>query len=177
MKLVERIKNLSGKRENDGKPKNYLTGKEIRAIAKENSKIMFRLEKYKYRKAEESEFTTRMKDERNILEIEDLNTYFFTDQGVVKAVNGVSFNIPKNTTVGIVGESGCGKSVTSMSVMRLLQGPQGQIYSGSIRFKAYDYKRDAEGKPIPKLVTDENGDYVYTELLDKKGKKIFIEVK
>ena len=170
MKLVDKIKELTGKRDNGTeKSKNYLTGKEIRAIAKENSKIMFRLEKYKYRKAEESEFTTKMKDDANILEIEDLNTYFFTDQGVVKAVNGVSFNIPKNKTVGIVGESGCGKSVTSMSVMRLLQGPQGQIYSGSIRFKAYDYKRDEKGNPIPKLVTDENGDYVYTELLDKNG--------
>ena len=169
MKLVDKIKALTGKQDETVKSKNYLTGKEIRAIAKENSKIMFRLEKYKYRKAEESEFTTKMKNDANILEIEDLNTYFFTDQGIVKAVNGVSFNIPKNTTVGIVGESGCGKSVTSMSVMRLLQGPQGQIYSGSIRFKAYDYKRDADGNPIPKLVTDENGDYVYTELLDKKG--------
>ena len=170
MKLVDKIKELTGKRDNGTeKSKNYLTGKEIRAIAKENSKIMFRLEKYKYRKAEESEFTTKMKDDANILEIEDLNTYFFTDQGVVKAVNGVYFNIPKNKTVGIVGESGCGKSVTSMSVMRLLQGPQGQIYSGSIRFKAYDYKRDEKGNPIPKLVTDENGDYVYTELLDKNG--------
>ena len=169
MKLADKIKSLTGKKDEPVKSKNYLTGKEIRAIAKENSKIMFRLEKYKYRKAEESEFTTKMKDDKNILEIEDLNTYFFTDQGVVKAVNGVSFNIPKNTTVGIVGESGCGKSVTSMSVMRLLQGPQGQIYSGSIRFKAYDYKRDEKGNPIPKLVTDENGDYVYTELLDKKG--------
>ena len=171
MKLVDKIKKLTGN--GDGaeaaKSKNYLTGKEIRAIAKENSKVMFRLEKYKYRKADESEFTTKMKDDANILEIDDLNTYFFTDQGVVKAVNGVSFNIPKNKTVGIVGESGCGKSVTSMSVMRLLQGPQGQIYSGSIRFKAYDYKRDEKGNPIPKLVTDENGDYVYTELLDKKG--------
>ena len=169
MKLVEKIKDLTGKKSETAKSKNYLTAKEIRAIAKENSKIMFRLEKYKYRKAEESEFTTKMKNDANILEIEDLNTYFFTDQGIVKAVNGVSFNIPKNTTVGIVGESGCGKSVTSMSVMRLLQGPQGQIYSGSIRFKAYDYKRDADGNPIPKLVTDENGDYIYTELLDKKG--------
>ena len=169
MKLVDKIKALTGKQDETVKSKNYLTGKEIRAIAKENSKIMFRLEKYKYRKAEESEFTTKMKNDANILEIEDLNTYFFTDQGIVKAVNGVSFNIPKNTTVGIVGESGCGKSVTSMSVMRLLQGPQGQIYSGSIRFKAYDYKRDEDGNPIPKLVTDENGDYVYTELLDKKG--------
>ena len=170
MKLVDKIKELTGKQgANAGKSNNYLTGKEIRAIAKENSKIMFRLEKFKYRKAEESEFTAKMKDENNILEIEDLNTYFFTDQGVVKAVNCVSFNIPKNKVVGIVGESGCGKSVTSMSVMRLLQGPQGQIYSGSIRFKAYDYKRDEKGNPIPKLLTDENGDYVYTELTDKKG--------
>ena len=125
----------------------YLSGKEIRAIAKENRKVMNALEKKKHRKAEESEFVTEMKDNTNILEIEDLHTYFFTDQGVVKAVNGVSFEVPKNATVGIVGESGCGKSVTSMSVMRLLQGPQGQIYSGSIRFKATDYKRDEKGNP------------------------------
>ena len=114
----------------------YLSGKEIRAIAKANAKEMKRLEDYKYRKAEEAEFLTAMHDDGNILEIEDLHTYFFTEQGVVKAVNGVSFDVPKNATVGIVGESGCGKSVTSMSVMRLLQGPQGQIYSGEIRFKA-----------------------------------------
>ena len=81
MKLVEKLKNLSGKQADTKQSKNYLTGKEIRAIAKENSKVMFRLEKYKYRKAEESEFTTKMKDDANILEIEDLNTYFFTDQG------------------------------------------------------------------------------------------------
>ena len=171
MKLTEMLKDLlSKKKDGEEKSTNYLSNKEIRAIAKENARIMYRLEKYKYRKAEESEFTTVMKDPANILEIEDLHTYFFTDQGVVKAVNGVSFNIPKNTTVGIVGESGCGKSVTSMSVMRLLQGPQGQIFSGSIRFKAYDYKRDENGNPIPTLATDENGDYVYSELLDKKGK-------
>ena len=120
------------------KDSHYLSGKEIREIAKANAKVMNALEKYKKRRAPESEFVTEMQDEKNILEIEDLHTYFFTDQGVVKAVNGVSFKIPKNATVGIVGESGCGKSVTSMSVMRLLQGPQGQIYSGSIRFKAYD---------------------------------------
>ena len=72
---------------------NYLTGKEIRAIAKENAKVMKRLEAYKYRKAEESEFLTEMHDSKNILEIDNLHTYFFTEQGVVKAVNGVSFNI------------------------------------------------------------------------------------
>ena len=121
--------------------KNYLTGKEIRQIAKENNKIMKRLEAYKNRKCEESEYLTEMKNNANILEIEDLNTYFFTEQGIVKAVNGVSLNIPKNATVGIVGESGCGKSVTSMSVMRLIQGPTGQIYSGEIRFNA----KEADG--------------------------------
>ncbi len=151
------------------KSNNYLSNKEIRAIAKENSKIMRALEKYKYRKAPESEFVTEMKDPANILEIEDLNTYFFTDQGIVKAVNGVSFNIPKNATVGVVGESGCGKSVTSMSIMRLLQGPQGQIYSGSIRFKAYDYKKDEHGKLIPIYEYDENGNIIYEAKLDKNG--------
>ena len=122
------------------KKTNRLTGKEVRAIARENKKIIKTLEAYKNRKAKESEYLTEMKDDRNLLEIEDLHSYFFTEQGVVKAVGGVSFNIPKNTTVGVVGESGCGKSVTSMSVMRLLQGPTGQIVSGSIRFRAEDGK-------------------------------------
>ena len=110
------------------------------------------------------------------LEIEDLNTYFFTDQGVVKAVNGVSFDVPKNATVGVVGESGCGKSVTSMSVMRLLQGPQGQIYSGDIRFKANDYKYDASGNMIPVYETDENGEVVYEKAVNKKGEEVSVPV-
>ena len=146
--------------------KHYLSGKEIRAIAKENAKVMRRLEARKHRKADESEFVTTMKDDRNILEIEDLHTYFFTDQGVVKAVNGVSFNVPRNATVGVVGESGCGKSVTSMSIMQLLQGPQGQIYSGHIRFNSRDFRRDAKGNPIASGKKDENGAPVY-ELEDK----------
>ena len=129
--------------------KGYLTGREIKAITKANAKEIKRLEAYKNRKAEEHEFLTEMKDPKNILEIEDLHTSFFTEQGVVKAVNGVSYDVPKNAVVGVVGESGCGKSVTSMSVMRLIQGPSGQIVSGSIRFKAYDYKRDEKDNPIP----------------------------
>ena len=128
--------------------KNYLSGKEIRAIAKANAKEIKRLEAFKNRKADESEFTTEMRDPDNILEIEDLHTFFFTEQGVVKAVNGVSYNVPKNAVVGVVGESGCGKSVTSMSVMRLIQGPAGQIVDGSIRFKSSDYKRDKKGNPV-----------------------------
>ena len=128
--------------------RNYLSGKEIRAIAKENAKVMKRLEAYKNRKADESEYLTEMHSEDNILEIDNLHTYFFTEQGVVKAVNGVSMDIPKHATVGIVGESGCGKSVTSMSVMRLIQGPAGQIYSGEIRFKAKEKTFDIAKMPM-----------------------------
>ena len=148
------------------KSSHYLSGKEVRAIAKENRKIMNALEKRKHRRADESEFTTEMKDPANILEIDDLHTYFFTDQGVVKAVNGVSFNVPKNATVGVVGESGCGKSVTSMSVMQLLQGPQGQIVSGAIRFNSHDFKRDSHGNLIPTGQADHNGTPLF-EMEDK----------
>ena len=134
--------------------KNYLTGREIRAISKGNAKEIKRLEAYKKRKAPESEFLCEMKNPANILEIDDLHTFFFTEQGVVKAVNGVSYDVPKNAVVGVVGESGCGKSVTSMSVMRLIQGPAGQIVNGSIRFKSNEFKRDQKGNPIPKAGAD-----------------------
>ncbi len=136
------------------KKSRYLSGKEVRAIAKANAKTMMALEKRKHRKADESEFVTEMKNPANILEVEDLHTYFFTDQGIVKAVNGVSFDVPKNATVGIVGESGCGKSVTSMSIMQLLQAPQGQICDGHIRFLSHEYKKDAKGNIIPEEMED-----------------------
>ena len=139
--------------------RNYLTGREIKAIAKANAREMKRLEAYKNRKCEESEFLTEMKDPANILEIDDLHTSFFTEQGVVKAVNGVSYNVPKHSVVGVVGESGCGKSVTSMSVMRLIQGPTGQIVDGSIRFQSKDWKRDEKGNPI----ADANGEFQQEE--------------
>ena len=135
---------------------NYLSGREIKEIAKANAKEMKRLEAYKNRKAKESEYLTEMHNPENILEIDDLHTFFFTEQGVVKAVNGVSYDVPKNAVVGVVGESGCGKSVTSMSVMRLIQGPTGQIVEGSIRFKAHDYKRDEKGQPV----RGEDGEFV-----------------
>lgn len=75
-----------------------------------------------------------MKNADNILEVDGLKVYFDTDEGTVKAVDGVSFEIPKNSTIGIVGESGCGKSVTSLAVMRLLQEPPGKICGGAMRF-------------------------------------------
>ncbi len=138
--------NNKGKKNAGG---HYLSAKEIRAIAKANAKVMRELEAKKFRKCDESEYLSQMKDPANILEIDDLHSYFFTDQGVVKAVNGVSFEIPAGSTVGVVGESGCGKSVTSMSVMRLLQGPTGQIVEGQIRFRSLEH--DKEGNEIEKV--------------------------
>jgi len=114
---------------------NYISAKESRRISKENRKITNELEKQRNRKkVPREEYITQMKDPNNVVEFDNLHTYFFTDIGVVKAVDGVSFDIPLGKTVGVVGESGCGKSVTSLSLMQLLQRPQGQIVKGSIRF-------------------------------------------
>ena len=82
----------------------------------------------------------------NILKVDQLVTSFSTEQGVVRAVDGVSFAVKNGKTLGIVGESGCGKSVTSLSVMRLLPKPSGQITSGSILF---------EGKDLTQISPDE----------------------
>lgn len=152
----------------------YISGKESRKITRENFRITRAFEKKKKRKnVPESEYTAAMRDENNILEIENLHTYFYTDAGVSKAVNGVSFDIPKGSVVGVVGESGCGKSVTSLSVMQLVQAPQGQIVEGSIRFRTRDYAVDADGKYIPvyETVTDETGQTAVktVQKLDKKG--------
>src|SRR3984957_2582366 len=75
---------------------------------------------------------------RPLLEIEDLRTWFFTRDGVVRAVDGVSFSVLPGETLAIVGESGCGKSVTALSVLRLITSPPGRIVSGSIRFDGRD---------------------------------------
>jgi peptide/nickel transport system ATP-binding protein len=73
-----------------------------------------------------------------LLEVEDLRTHFFTDEGVVRAVDGVSFQICEGETLAIVGESGSGKSVTSLSILRLVATPPGRIVSGRIRFRGRD---------------------------------------
>lgn len=73
----------------------------------------------------------------NLLEIRDLKTYFYTDSGIVKAVNGVSFDVKPGKTLGIVGESGCGKSITSMSILKLIEKP-GKIVEGTIKFDDKD---------------------------------------
>ena len=149
----------------------YISAKESRKIAKENIKITKEFEKKKNRKDVEAEYLTEMKDPANIVEFEDLHTYFYTDTGVVKAVNGVTFSIPAGSTVGVVGESGCGKSVTSLSLMQLVQGPSGQIVSGSIRFRTNAFKKDKYGRKIPVYKTETvDGKKVVKK--DEKGKPI-----
>ncbi len=121
------------------KKQGYLSAKESRRISRENRRITNEMEKKRKRKnVPESEYLTTMKDPNNAVEFDDLHTYFFTDAGVVKSVDGVSFDVPIGKTVGVVGESGCGKSVTSLSLMQLVQRPQGQIVSGEIRLNLGD---------------------------------------
>ncbi len=79
-----------------------------------------------------------MSDFEKILEVKNLQTSFFTDRGEVKAVDHISFDLYKGKTVGIVGESGCGKSVTSLSIMRLISSPPGKIVGGEILYKGRD---------------------------------------
>ena len=116
---VFNFKKQEEKTQQKGTNKSYLTGKEIREIAKANQAEMRRLEKAKNRKADPSEYTTSLKDTNNILEVENLHSYFFTDQGVVKAVNGVTFNIPLNSTVGVLATSHSQPVQLSDSLRRL----------------------------------------------------------
>ena len=121
------------------KNEGYLSAKESRRISRENRRITNAYEKQRKRKnVPESEYLTEMRDPNNAVEFDNLHTYFFTDAGTVKAVDGVSFDVPIGKTVGVVGESGCGKSVTSLSLMQLLQRPQGQIVEGEIRLNMGD---------------------------------------
>ncbi len=139
----------------------YISNKEIKAIIKSNNSQIKTLEK-RNKSYTKDDYITTMKDDNNVVEFENLHTYFYTDNGVVKAVNGVTYEVQKNSIVGIVGESGCGKSVSSLSLMRLIQGPSGQIVDGSIRFKTRIDKLDEKGKKIP----------IYTKEVDEKGKPI-----
>jgi len=154
----------------------YVSNKELKAIAKSNAVEIKRLEKRKKRKhVPEAEYLTELKEPGSALEIDNLHTYFFTDVGVAKAVNGVSFNVPHGSTVGVVGESGCGKSVTSLSILQLVQAPQGQIVDGSIRFRTKDYKRDEKGELIPIWEYDQFGNIVIETIRDKKKVKEYAE--
>lgn len=130
------------------KASNYLSIRDSRKIIRYNIKKMRYYEAQKRKKRDKSEYTATMRDENNLIEIENLKTCFFTDTGTVMSVNGVSFEIPKNKIVGVVGESGCGKSVTSLSIMQLVQAPQGQVVDGQIRFNSDELGYDEEGRKI-----------------------------
>lgn len=141
------------------KNSNYLSNKESKQIVRYNVEQMRYYEKEKKRKKDPSEYTTVMKNPNNIIEIDDLVTCFFTDNGTVKSVNHVSFDLHKDKIIGVVGESGCGKSVTSLSIMQLVQAPQGQITGGSIRFNSealgYDEAGNKLAYDIAKMPTQE----------------------
>lgn len=143
------------------KQEGYLSAKESRRISKENRRITDQYEKQrKRRNVPESEYVTEMHDVKNAVEFDNLHTYFFTDTGVVKSVDGVSFEVPIGKTVGVVGESGCGKSVTSLSLMQLLQRPQGQIVEGSIRLNLGDGKAYDIAKTPTEKMQGLRGNYV-----------------
>ncbi|MBQ8108627.1 MAG: ABC transporter ATP-binding protein [Clostridia bacterium] len=117
------------------KKSSYISGRESRKITRFNRRVTRRLEKERAdANKDPALYTTVMKNPDNVVEFDNVCTYFFTDVGVVKAVDGVSYEIPVGKTVGVVGESGCGKSVTSLSLMQLLQRPSGQTVGGEIRF-------------------------------------------
>ena len=123
----------------DNKHTSYISGKESRRITKCNRKVTKKLEADRANANKDPKlYTTKMRDENNVVEFDNVCTFFFTEVGTVKAVDGISFDVPKNSTVGVVGESGCGKSVTSLSLMQLLQRPTGQVVGGEIRFNKND---------------------------------------
>lgn len=133
---------------NKKKNANYISAKESRAIARENRKITQEIEKKRNRKhIPEEEYVAKMKNPENCVEFDNVQTYFFTDIGTVKSVDGVSFDVPQGKTVGIVGESGCGKSVTSLSLMQLVQRPSGQTVGGEIRFNTGDHVYNVVNTP------------------------------
>ena len=123
----------------ENKHTSYISGKESRRITKFNRKVTKKLEAERANANKDPQlYTTKMRDENNVVEFDNVCTFFFTEVGTVKAVDGISFEVPKNSTVGVVGESGCGKSVTSLSLMQLLQRPTGQVVGGEIRFNKGD---------------------------------------
>ena len=99
--------------------------------------------------------------EHELLKVVNLKTHFFTEAGVVKAVDGISFDLKKGKTLGIVGESGSGKSVTALSIMRLIPEPPGKIVNGEIIFKGNDFirfkqnqMRDVRGNEVAMIFQD-----------------------
>jgi len=95
-------------------------------------------------------------DANTILEFKDLKTYFFLENGTVRAVDGVNFSLSRKTTPGLVGESGCGKSITAMSIMRLIQSPPGKIVEAHLIFRrAFQQLAEQKGWTDPDIVMEE----------------------
>ena len=121
------------------KKASYISGKESRKITRFNRRVTKKLEAERAdANKDPALYTTKMANPDNVVEFDNVCTYFFSDVGVVKAVDGISYEIPRGKTVGVVGESGCGKSVTSLSLMQLLPRPSGQVVGGEIRFNKGD---------------------------------------
>lgn len=98
---------------------------------------------------------------KSILEVKDLKTYFFTGRGIVKAVDGVSFSLGEGETLGLVGESGCGKTITSLSILRLVPQPAGRIVGGQVILEGEDLLQKSEremrqirGKKVSMILQD-----------------------
>jgi oligopeptide/dipeptide ABC transporter ATP-binding protein len=100
-------------------------------------------------------------DDKSILKVSGLKTYFFTSEGIIKAVDGVDFEVKRGEVLGLVGESGCGKSVTALSILRLVASPPGRILEGQIEFVGNDLRalsdeeiREIRGKRISMIFQD-----------------------
>jgi peptide/nickel transport system ATP-binding protein len=139
---------MTRRNKSSGGDRTYLGARDARKISRENARAIRPLERQQNRKsAPEREYKTSMHNPANIAEIAHLHAWFYTDTGIVKAVDDVSFAIPRGKTVCIVGESGCGKSVTCLAMMQLLPRPIGQIVVGEIRLTAKDAVYDVVKMP------------------------------
>src|SRR5208337_2985270 len=90
--------------------------------------------------------TSDKRDEEILLNVKDLRTYLYTSKGVVKAVDGISFEIKRGEILGLVGESGCGKTMTALSIARLLPSPPAKIVGGSIEMGDLDFARISDSE-------------------------------
>ena len=118
--------------------------KKVKSLTDASEKIKEK-NHYMIQSHEEHPGETFKTDHNVLLDVKDLKTYFYTEEGIVRAVEGVSFKIYKGETLGLVGETGCGKSVTALSILRLVR-PPGEIKSGQVIFEGEDLHQKSEGE-------------------------------